>query len=47
MKVEYEKPIKVNIDNVGALFLIKNRNTIERTRHIDSRYQRIDGRRFD
>jgi hypothetical protein len=38
MKVEYEKPIKVNIDNVRALFLIKNMNTSERTRHIDSMY---------
>ena len=38
MKSEYEKPIKVNIDNVGAQFSVRNRNTSERTRHMDSRY---------
>ena len=26
------------MDNVGALLLVKNRNTSERTHHIDARY---------
>ena len=43
MKISFEKPIKMRIDNVGALFLVKNRNTSERTRHIDSRYHFIRG----
>ena len=41
MNIEYEKPIKVYIDNLGELFLFKNRNTLERTRHIDSGYHFI------
>ena len=41
MKIEYQRPIKVNIDNVGALFLVRNRNTSERTRHINIRYHFI------
>ena len=28
MKIVYQRPIKVNIDNVGALFLVRNRNTM-------------------
>ena len=41
MKINFQKPIDVKIDNVGAIFLVKNRNTSERTRHIDARFHYI------
>ena len=41
ISIEFQKPIEVKIDNVGALFLVKSRNTSERTRHIDARYHYI------
>jgi hypothetical protein len=38
MNVQVTLPIKVNVDNIGAIFLAENRNTSERTKHVDIRY---------
>jgi hypothetical protein len=38
MNVQVSLPIKVNVDNIGAIFLAENRNTSERTKHVDIRY---------
>ena len=37
MNVEVEFPITVHVDNVGAIWLSKNRTTSDRTKHIDIR----------
>ena len=37
MNIEVELPITVHVDNVGAIWLSKNRNTGDRTKHIDIR----------
>ena len=37
MNVEMELPIKVYMDNVGAIWLSNNRTTSDRTKHIDIR----------
>ena len=37
MNIEVKLPITVNVDNVGAIWLSKNRTTSDRTRHIDIR----------
>ena len=37
MNVEVELPITVHVDNVGAIWLLKNRTTSFRKKHIDIR----------
>ena len=37
MNIEVELPITVHVDNVGAIWLSKNRTTSDRTKHIDIR----------
>ena len=37
MNIEVELPITVHVDNVGAIWLSKNRTTSDRTNHIDIR----------
>ena len=37
MKITVELPITVHVDNVGAIWLSNNRNTGDRTKHIDIR----------
>ena len=37
MNVEVELPIRVHVDNVGAIWLSNNRTTCDRTQHIDIR----------
>ena len=37
MEVKVPLPIKVHVDNVGAIWLANNSSVEERTRHIDSR----------
>ena len=37
MNIEVELPITVHVDNVGAICLSNNRNTGDRTKHIDIR----------
>jgi hypothetical protein len=38
LNVKVKLPIKVNVDNVGAIFLANNRNASKRTKHVDVRY---------
>ena len=33
-----KKPVKVRVDNVGAIYIAENPSTSQRTRHIDTRY---------
>ena len=35
MNITVELPITVHVDNVGAMWLSNNRNTGDRTKHID------------
>ena len=37
MNVEVELPITVHVDNVGAIWLLNNRRTSDRMKHIDIR----------
>jgi hypothetical protein len=34
-------PIRVNVDNLGAIFLAKNKNASERTKHVDARHHYV------
>jgi len=36
-----ELPIRVNVDNIGAIFLAENQNSSDRTKHVDIRYHFI------
>jgi kynurenine formamidase len=38
LNVKIAKPIIVNIDNVGAIFVAENSSATKHTRHIDARY---------
>ena len=40
MKVKIQLPIKVQVDNKGAIFISQN-PTVKRTKHIDTRYHFI------
>jgi hypothetical protein len=37
MNIEVQLPVKIHVDNVGAIWLANNRNTSERTKHVDIR----------
>jgi hypothetical protein len=41
MKIAYKKPINIHVDNIGAIFLAGNRNSNERSKHIDMKYHYI------
>ena len=41
LEIEYRKPIRVHVDNVGAIFLSENINLGERTKHVDIKYHYI------
>jgi len=41
LNIQYERPIKVQVDNIGAVFLSKNKTSGERTKHIDVKYHFI------
>ena len=41
MKIEIELPIRVNVDNIGAIFLAENQNSSDHTKHVDIRYHFI------
>jgi len=38
LRVEVQLPIRVHVDNIGAIFLAENQNSSDRTKHIDTRY---------
>ena len=37
--LELQRPVTVRVHNVGAMFLVENATTTQRTRHIDIRYK--------
>ena len=39
--IKVEKPIKVRVDNIGAISLVETRGISKRTKHIDTRYHFI------
>ena len=41
MKIEVELPIRVNVDNIGAIFLAENQNSSDCTKHVDICYHFI------
>jgi hypothetical protein len=41
LNIKLELPIKILMDNVGAMFLTENQSMSQRTRHIDVRYHFI------
>jgi Reverse transcriptase (RNA-dependent DNA polymerase) len=41
LKIEVKLPIRVNVDNLGAIFLAKNKNASERTKHVDDRHHYV------
>ena len=38
LRVEVQLPIRVHVNNIGAIFLAENQNSSDRTKHIDTRY---------
>ena len=40
LDIEVELPVKVFVDNIGAIFLAEN-NVTKRTKHIDTQYHVI------
>ena len=43
MNIYVQLPIKVNVDNIGTIWLANNNSSSERTRHIDIRAHFIKG----
>ena len=41
LEIEVKLPIRVNVDNVGAIFLAKNKNASEKTKHVDVRHHYV------
>ena len=40
--LEYKKPVVVNIDNIGAIFMAENISSSARTRHVDIRLKFVN-----
>ena len=40
--VQVQLPIRVHVDNIGAIFLAENQNSSDRTKHVDMRYHFVD-----
>jgi len=38
VKIKIQLPIRVHVDNIGAIFLAENQNSSDRTKHVDNRY---------
>jgi len=38
LQVKVQLPIRVHVDNIGAIFLAENQNSSDRTKHVDTRY---------
>ena len=38
IQVKIQLPIRVHVDNIGAIFLAENQNSSDRTKHVDNRY---------
>jgi len=38
LQVKIQLPIRVHVDNIGAIFLAENQNSSDRTKHVDTRY---------
>jgi hypothetical protein len=41
MGISVKRPAKINVDNIGCIFLANNRTSGERTKHIDMKYHFI------
>jgi len=41
LRIDVECPVKVHVDNIGAIFLAENQNTRDRTKHVDIRFHFI------
>ena len=41
LRIDVEHPVKVHIDNIGAIFLAENQNTSDRKKHVDICYHFI------
>ena len=39
MKVPVETPVTVHVNNMGAIFMLENKSSNKRTRHVDVRYR--------
>jgi len=35
LRIDVECPVKVHVNNIGAIFLAENQNTSDRTKHVD------------
>ena len=38
LRVEVQLPIRLHVDNIGAIFLAENQNRSDRTKHVDTKY---------
>ena len=38
LNAEVERPIVINVDNIGAIYLTETAGTSTRTKHVDTRY---------
>jgi hypothetical protein len=41
LSVEFKRPIRIHVNNIGPVFLSENRNSSEHTKHIDIKYHYI------
>ena len=41
LRIDVESPVKVHVDNIGAIFLAENQITSDRTKHVDICYHFI------
>ena len=39
--IKVQKPVTINVDNIGAIFMAENVTTSQRTKHVDVRYNYV------
>jgi len=39
LQIKVKTPVTVHVDNMGAIFMLENRTSNKRTRHVDVRYR--------
>ena len=41
MEIKVKKPVTIRVDNIGAIYMAKDSNTSQRSKHIDVRYKYV------
>ena len=41
MRIEVKKPVTIRVDNIGAIYMTKDLNTLQCSKHVDVKYKYV------